>query len=77
MKPVLDAILFLFWVAMYLAGVCWVSRYRKDSLHALGRTGHSDYRADRDVVLRLIIFVLGAVMFLVGYLATRMIGQYF
>jgi hypothetical protein len=77
MKPLLDAILFLFWVAMYLAAISWVGRYRKARAHALGPTGRTEYRADKDLVLRLTIFVLGAVMLLVGYFATRMIGQYF
>ena len=77
MKPLLDAVLFLAWVAAYLGAVSWVSRYRKAKAHALGVTGRADYRADRDLALRLVIFVLGAVMLLVGYFATRMIGQYF
>ena len=77
MKPLLDAILFLFWVAMYLTAVSWVGRYRKARAHALGGTGRTDYRADKDLALRLTVFVLGAAMLLVGYFATRMIGQYF
>jgi len=77
MKPFVDAVLFLAWVAAYLVAVSWVSRYRKAKAHALGPTGRADYRADRDLALRLVIFVLGAVMLLVGYFATRMIGQYF
>lgn len=77
MKPFLDAVLFLAWVAAYLVAVSWVSRYRKAKAHALGPTGRTDYRADRDLALRLVIFVLGAVMLLVGYFATRMIRQHF
>ncbi len=77
MKPFVDAVLFLAWVAAYLVAVSWVSRYRKAKANTLGPTGRADYRADRDLALRLVIFVLGAVMLLVGYFATRMIGQYF
>jgi hypothetical protein len=77
MKSVLDAVLFLAWVAGYLAAVSWVVRYRKTKVGALGGTRNMDYRGDKDLTLRLAILVLGAVMLLVGYIATRMVGQYF
>jgi len=77
MKSVLDAVLFLAWVAGYLAAVSWVVRYRKAKVGALGGTRNTDYRGDKDLTLQLAILVLGAVMLLVGYFATRMVGQYF
>lgn len=77
MKPLLDAILFLVWVAGYLTAVSWVARYRKAKAHAMGPTRRTDYRTDKDVLLQLAILVLGFVMLLVGYFVTRMIGQYF
>jgi hypothetical protein len=77
MKSVLDAVLFLAWVAGYLAAVSWVVRYRKAKVGALGGTRNTDYRGDKDLTLQLAILVLGAVMLLVGYIATRMVGQYF
>lgn len=77
MKSLLDAILFLAWVTAYLTAVSWVARYRKARVHALGPSRYMEYRSDRDIALRLAILVLGAVMLLVGYFATRMIGQYF
>lgn len=77
MKSVLDAFLFLVWATGYLAAVSWVVRYRKSRVGALGGTRNTDYRGDKDLTLRLAIFVLGAMMLLVGYLATRMVGQYF
>jgi hypothetical protein len=77
MKSVLDVILFLAWVTGYLAAVSWVARYRKMKVGALGGTRNMDYRGDKDLVLRLAILVLGAVMLFVGYFATRMVGQYF
>lgn len=77
MKPLLDAVLFLAWVVAYLTAVSWVAHYRKMKVHALGPTRHTDYRTDRDLVLRVAILILGAVMALAGYLATRMIEQYF
>jgi len=77
MKPLLDVVLFLAWVTAYLAAVFWVARYRKTKAHAMGPTLHTDYRTDKDIPLRLLILILGAVMLLVGYLATRMVSQYF
>jgi hypothetical protein len=77
MKSLLDAVLFLAWVTAYLTAVSWVARYRKAKVHAWGPTRHTEYRTDKDVALRLAIFILGAVMLLVAYFATRMIGQYF
>jgi len=75
MKPLLDVALFLAWVAPYLAAVSWVSGYRKAKLHALGPTGRTDYRADRDLGLWLAVFVLGVLLLFVAYLATRMVRQ--
>jgi hypothetical protein len=77
MKSVLDAVLFLAWVTGYLAAVAWVVRYRKMKVGALGATRHTDYRGDKDLTLRLTIFALGVAMLLVGYIATRMVGQQF
>ena len=77
MKPLLDVILFVAWVAAYLTAVSWVARYRRTKAHALGPTLHTDYRSDKDLPLRLLILLLGAVMLLVGYVATRMVSQYY
>lgn len=76
MKPILDSVLFLLWVAVYLTTVSWIARSRKAKVHALGPDRHTDYRSDQDIVLRVAIFILGAVMLVVGYLATRVIGQH-
>jgi len=77
MKQLLDVFLFLAWVTAYLAAVSWVARYRKTKAHALGPALHMDYRTDKDIALRLLILLLGAVMLLVGYVATRMVSQYY
>jgi hypothetical protein len=75
MKSLLDTVLFLAWVSVYLGGISWVSRYRKSRVHALGPTGRSDYRADKDIVLWLSVFVLGVLLFLLAYVATQTIGH--
>jgi hypothetical protein len=77
MKPLLDVVLFLAWVTAYLTAVSWVARYRKTKAHAWGPAPDTGYRTDKDIALRLLILILGAAMLLVGYVATRMVGQYF
>jgi hypothetical protein len=75
MKSLLDTVLFLAWVSVYLVAISWVSRYRKSRVHALGPSGRSDYRADKDIVLWLTVFVLGVLLFLLAYVATQAIGH--
>ena len=74
MKPFLDTVLFLAWVSVYLAAISWVSRYRKAKVHALGPSGRSDYRADKDVTLWLTVFVLGVFLFFLAYVATKVVS---
>jgi hypothetical protein len=75
MKSLLDTVLFATWVSVYLAGISWVSRFRRARVHALGPSGRSDYRADKDIVLWLTVFVLGVLLFLLAYVATQAIGH--
>lgn len=75
MKPLLDTILFVMWVSVYLVAISWVSRFRRARVHALGPSGRSDYRADKDIVLWLTVFVLGVLLFLLAYVATQAIGR--
>ena len=76
MKPLLDTILFLAWVSVYLTAVFWIGRYRRGRVHSLGPSGRCEYRADKDVGLWLLVFVLGIVLFFAAYLLTSMIGQF-
>ena len=76
MKSLLDATLFLAWVSVYLTAVFWIGRYRRARVHALGLSGRCDYRADKDVGLWLLVFVLGILLFFAVYLVTSMIGQF-
>ena len=75
MKPLLDAVLFLAWVSVYLFAVSWVSRYRKARVHALGPSGRSDYRADKDIILWLTVFVIGVLLFFLAYAATMAVSH--
>ncbi len=75
MKPLLDTVLFLAWVSVYLVAISWVSRYRKARVHALGPSGRSDYRADKDITLWLTVFVLGVFLFFLAYVTTKVVSQ--
>jgi hypothetical protein len=77
MKPFLDTVLFLAWVSVYLVAISWVSRYRKARVHALGPSGRSDYRVDKDITLWLTVFVLGVLLFFLAYVATKAVGHIF
>ncbi len=77
MRPLVNTILFLAWIAAYLIAISWVARYRKTQVHALGPTRYTDYRTDKDMGLRLAILFVGAVLLFVAYLATHMVGRYF
>ncbi len=75
MKPLLDSVLFLAWVSVYLLAISWVSRYRKARVHALGPMGRSDYRADKDIILWLSVFVVGILLFALVYVATNAVSH--
>ena len=74
MKPLVNAVLFLTWVAGYLAAVAGVSHQRA---RALGLTGRRDYRADKDISLSLMTFALGSLLCFLIYLATRALSHLF
>ena len=75
MKPLLDTILFLAWVSVYLAAISWVSRYRKARLHAMGPSARNEYRADKDIVLWLSVFVVGMLLLILVYIVTSTFGK--
>jgi hypothetical protein len=75
MKPLVDTVLFLAWVTVYLGAISWVTRYRKAMVHASGPLGRSDYRADKDIILWLTVFVLGLLLLFLAYLATKAVSH--
>jgi hypothetical protein len=76
MKLLVDTILFLAWITAYLAAVFWVGCSRRARAHALGLTGRIDYRADKDVALRILVFMVGVVSFFLMYLATQALSRF-
>ena len=76
MKLLVDIILLLAWITAYLAVVFWVGCFRRARAHPLGPTGRIDYRADKDVALRILVFVVGVVSFFLVYLATQALSKF-
>jgi len=73
MKPLVDSVLFLAWISVYLLMVSFASRYRRARVQASGLW--SDYRADKDVILRLSVFVIGVLLLFLMYLATKAVSH--
>ncbi len=73
MKPLLDAVLFLAWVSAYLMAVAFAARYRRAKAHSPSDPAYCEYRADKDVGLRIAMLALGVLLCCLTYLAlTRM-----
>ncbi|HSB78459.1 MAG TPA: hypothetical protein VLM91_06710 [Candidatus Methylomirabilis sp.] len=77
MKPLLDAVLFLAWVSAYLMAVAFAARYRRAKAHPPSDPAQSDYRADRDMGLRIAMLVLGLLLCYLTYLAATGISHLF
>jgi hypothetical protein len=74
MKTIIDLVSFLAWVVAYLSAVSWAARYRYGRTHALPTPAFSDYRADRDLGLKLFLLVFGLLTFGLVYYLNRVLG---
>jgi hypothetical protein len=74
MKIIASLVSFLVWVAVYLLAVSWAARYRYGRTHALPTPALNDYRADRDLGLKLFLLVFGLLSFGVVYYLNRALG---
>ncbi len=74
MKTLLNMIVFVVWLALSLAAVSLVGHYRKRQAHVGGAATRDEYRADRDVALQLIVFLIGVFSVVVIYVLGRMVG---
>ena len=77
MKPILDAVLFLAWVSAYLMAVAFAARYRRAKAHFPSDPVYCDYRADKDMGLRIAMLVMGVLLCCLTYLATTRISRLF
>jgi hypothetical protein len=77
MKPLVDALLFLAWVSAYLMAVAFAARYRRAKAHSPEDPAGCDYRADKDVGLRIAMLVMGIPLCYLIYLVTTRISRLF
>jgi len=75
MKTFIDIILIVVWVIAYLSAVYGVAHYRRSRALALGLATASEYRAEKDPVLWLAVFLAGTLLGAAVYLATMAMGQ--
>ncbi len=76
MKPLMNSVLFLAWVSVYLLAIAWISRYRKARVHDVGLVCRDEYRAEKDALLWLAVFILGVFLLALAYGATRAFGLF-
>lgn len=74
MKTLLNLVGFLAWVAFYLSAALWAARYRRERTHALTTPPSSEYRADRDLGLQLMLLLVGVLSWVAVYLLGRVLG---
>ncbi len=66
-----DAVLLLVWVGLYLAGIAWLAGHRRARAYVSTPRQECDYRADKDVGLRVLTFLLGLVLLVATYIVIR------
>ncbi len=76
MRFIANSVLLLTWVGAYLAVWCAVAQYRRTRAFALVAQG-DQYRAERDMALRLITLAAGSILGLLIYLASVAISRLF
>ena len=75
MKTFINIILIVAWVAAYLSVVYGVAHYRRARALAMGLATADEYRAEKDPVLWLAVFLAGSLLGAACYLATMAMGQ--
>jgi hypothetical protein len=68
-KLILNSVLLVAWVGVYLGALYWLGLHRKARSYALVAPGYQ-YRAERDLGLRLAAFLLGSLLAYLAYLAS-------
>ncbi len=76
MKLIVDSTLLLAWVGAYLGALYWVGLHRKARSHALAALGYQ-YRAERDLTLWVVAFLLGSLLSYLAYLASSALSRLF
>jgi hypothetical protein len=73
-KYVLDMMVVLTWLGMSLAVVSLVGHYRMTHAGVRGADNRNEYRADRDMALKIIVFAIGVLSVIVMFGLNRLVG---
>ena len=76
MKTAFEIALFLTWLAAYLGVAYGVGSYRRSRLRALGVTGHSEFRAERDFGVWVALLITGLLLGVTAFVAAQALGAH-
>ena len=76
MKTVMEIALLLTWLAAYLGVAYGVGQYRRSRLRALGVTGRSEFRAERDLGVWVALLVTGLLLGASAFFAALALGAH-
>jgi hypothetical protein len=74
MRTLFDSLVFVVWVTAYLGVAYAIAGYRRTRANALGGSGRDEYRATKDVGLRVIVFLVGILLAVGAFYAGRAFG---
>jgi len=75
MKTALDLIFIISWITAYLTVVYVVAHYRRARATVLGLVEGHEYRAEKDAVLWLVVFLAGTLLGAIAYFGANALGQ--
>jgi hypothetical protein len=75
MKTALDLIFVILWITAYLTVVYVVAHYRRARATVPGLVEGHAYRAEKDAVLWLVVFLAGTLLGAIAYFAANALGQ--
>ena len=76
MKTAFEIALLLSWLAAYLGVAYGVGNYRRSRLRALGVTGHSEFRAERDFGVWVALLITGLLLGVTAFVAAQALGAH-
>ena len=75
MKTALDLIFIISWITAYLTVVYVVAHHRRARATVLGLVDGHEYRAEKDAVLWLVVFLAGTLLGAIAYFGANALGQ--
>ena len=76
MKTAFEIALLLTWLAAYLGVAYAVGQYRRSRLRALGATGRTEFRAERDLGVWVALLITGLLLGVTAFVAAQALGAH-